>query len=132
VLALLADAGLPVDGVAELGELLVAVDATGAAVACAGLEVYGSAGLLRSVAVAAPLRGRGLGILLSTRMLERAAARGVRRVYLLTETAAQFFPRLGFVSIDREKVQGPVRTSVEFTRLCPASAAVMVVDLPVS
>ncbi len=127
---LIGDADLPTDGVAELDELQVAVDAAREVIACAGLEVYGSAGLLRSVAVAGSQRGKGIGAVLVGRMTERAAELGLRRIYLLTETAAPFFARLGFTPVDRDAVDEAVQASEEFSRLCPATAAVMVYDLP--
>jgi amino-acid N-acetyltransferase len=63
-------------------------------------------------------------------MTERAAELGLRRIYLLTETAAPFFARLGFTPVDRDAVDEAVQASEEFSRLCPATAAVMVYDLP--
>ncbi len=54
---------------------------------------------------------------------------GVRTVYLLTETAAQFFLRLGFRPITRADVDSAVLRSTEFTTAYPASALVMVKPL---
>ncbi len=62
-------------------------------------------------------------------MLAAAANRGVQQVYLLTETAADFFPRFGFQPIARSAVDPAVQTSIEFTSACPASAVAMVVML---
>ena len=44
---------------------------------------------------------------------------------LLTTTAEGWFPRLGFVRVDRARVPAAVQLSVEFTAACPASAVVM-------
>jgi len=55
-----------------------------------------------------------------------ARQRGVRRIYLLTETADRFFPRFGFRRIVRDQVEPAVRQSVEFRSVCPESAVVMV------
>lgn len=129
VLALLAASSLPGDGVADhLDDFLVA-EADGAVVGVAGLERYGDAALLRSVAVSAGARGAGLGGLLTKRVLESAAVAGVRAVYLLTTTAEDYFPRHGFRRIDRASVPAPVRGSVEFREACPSTATVMVLDL---
>ena len=95
---------------------------------CAALEVHGDAALLRSVAVAPDRRGEGLGQDLTRAALTLASARGLRRIYLLTETAEGFFPRFGFRRIARDEVPGPVRESVEFRKACPESAAVMVLE----
>ncbi len=126
VLALLDRSGLPRDGLAEhLGTTLAARE-NGAIVGCAAVEVYGSAALLRSVAVEVTRRGEGLGERLTEAALGLARERGVQEVFLLTETAAGFFPRFGFRSIERNAVPAIVQASVEFTSACPASAMVMV------
>jgi amino-acid N-acetyltransferase len=44
---------------------------------------------------------------------------------LLTTTAAEWFPRFGFVRTTREAVPMAVTASVEFQGVCPASAVVM-------
>lgn len=129
ILALLAQSGLPQDGMLEHVEMaLIARDAD-AVVGSAALEIYGSAALLRSVAVAAPLRGQGLGQQLTVAALNLARERGVTWVYLLTETAANFFPRFGFQPITRAEVDPAVQRSVEFTSACPDSALAMVLEL---
>ena len=96
---------------------------------CAVLEPYGTAGLLRSVAVAQSQRGLGVGIRLTEAAVALAQAQGIKALYLLTETAAGFFPRFGFRPVTRDEVAPAVRQSIEFTRACPASALAMVKDL---
>ena len=96
---------------------------------CAVLESYGAAGLLRSVAVAQSQRGLGVGIRLTEAAVALAQAQGIKALYLLTETAAGFFPRFGFRPVTRDEVAPAVRQSIEFTRACPASALAMVKDL---
>ncbi len=129
VLALLENSGLPKDGLAEhLATTLVARD-DGRIVGSAALELYAAAALLRSVAVDARLRGQGLGQRLARAALDLARQRGVTSVYLLTETAAGFFPRFGFHAIDRSAAPQPVQQSVEFASACPSSALAMRVIL---
>src|SRR5258708_145079 len=96
---------------------------------CAVLEHYDTVGLLRSVAVAQSQRGLGLGIRLTEAAEALARARGIKALYLLTETAAGFFPRFGFRPVSRNEVALAVRQSIEFTRACPATALAMVKDL---
>src|SRR5574341_1550725 len=125
LLELLSTCGLPPDGLREhLGTLLVTHD-KGRIIGSAALELYETAALLRSVAVAAPYRGQGLGHRLTEAALDLARARGMRDVYLLTETAHQFFPRFGFGPVGRDEVPESVKGSVEFTTACPKSAAAM-------
>jgi len=126
IFELLERSALPRDGLdAHVATTLVARDANGL-VGTAALELYGTAALLRSVAVAAEQRGRGLGAALTATALDLARHRGVRTVYLLTETAAGFFPRFGFRPIPRPAVDPAVLGSAEFTTACPASALVMI------
>jgi amino-acid N-acetyltransferase len=88
-----------------------------------GVETYGTAGLLRSVVVEEEARGEGVGRALCEGLAERAAAAGVRRLYLLTTTARDFFPTLGYEEVDREDVPAPIRETRQFSELCPSSAA---------
>lgn len=129
MLRLLASHRLPEAGLAEhLGTAVVARMGD-AIVGCAAIEPYDGAGLLRSVAVAEQLRGTGLGMRLTEAAIALARARRIEALYLLTETAAGFFPRFGFRPISRDEVAPAVRRSIEFTRACPASALAMRKDL---
>jgi amino-acid N-acetyltransferase len=126
---LLQNSGLPLDGLEDhLPATIVARDAT-SILGCAALELYGTDALLRSVAVAAEHRGRGLGEALTAAAIAMAHQRGVRAIYLLTETAERFFPRFGFEETTRDAVPARVKQSVEFTTACPASATAMVLPL---
>jgi amino-acid N-acetyltransferase len=129
LLALLSENGLPAAGFeAHLSTALVA-RANEHLAGCAALEIYGRAALLRSVAVARGYRGLGLGQQLTRAALQLARAKGVSQVYLLTETAAGFFPKFGFNPVSRAEVLPAVKESVEFTLACPQSALVMALNL---
>jgi amino-acid N-acetyltransferase len=129
ILALLERSRLPPHGLADhVASTFVARD-RGRIVGGAAVELYGRVGLLRSVAVDEGLRGRGLGIRLTAAALDLARARGLRTVYLLTETAGGFFPRFGFRPVSRGDVDPAALQSVEFTTACPANALVMALDL---
>ena len=125
VLALLRTNVLPLDDVAEhVGTMLVARRGDDVA-GVAALELYEDKALLRSVAVDPGLHGQGIGHLLTAAALQMATDCAVTDVFLLTTTAERFFPRFGFEAIARDEVPSAVRTSVEFTAACPASAIVM-------
>ncbi|HEX9729279.1 MAG TPA: arsenic resistance N-acetyltransferase ArsN2 [Gemmatimonadales bacterium] len=122
---LLTASALPSAGLdAHLAATVVA-RVEGTVVGCAALELHGSDALLRSVVVAASRRGTGLGRRLTEAALALGGARGVKRYYLLTETAERFFPRFGFHPIPRADVPDSVKTSVEFRGACPETAIVM-------
>jgi amino-acid N-acetyltransferase len=126
ILALLRQVGLTTMGLEDRpASGWVARDALGRLAGCALLETYGRAALLRSVAVRPDRQGCGIGRALVTAALAHSTALGIEGLYLLTETAEDFFAAHGFVPVDRPSVPEEVRASTEFTTACPASAAVM-------
>jgi amino-acid N-acetyltransferase len=125
VCALLEEHGLPVAGLREHFDHAIVARLDGEVVGSAELEVHSDGALLRSVAVAPRLTGRGVGHNLVEAILKRAADERIAAVYLLTQTAADFFPRFAFQRISRAEVPPGVRTSIEFTSACPSSAVVM-------
>ena len=129
IAALLVAAGLPLDGVHDALSRFVVAEHGGTIVGVAGIEACGVTGehaLLRSVAVAAAWRSRGLGRALVTRAVAEAEARGVNALYLLTTTAEHYFPAFGFTRTPREEVPPDIRATAEFRVACPDSATVMV------
>ena len=70
-------------------------------------------------------RGTGVGRALVEALEARCRAQGVRELVLLTETAAEWFPRFGYVRVERSNVPAAVQQSVEFRSACPASAVAM-------
>ena len=129
VLDLLERSTLPRAGIEEHLDTTIVAKEGERVVGCAAVEVYGTAGLLRSVAVEVSLRGLGMGQQLTHAALDLARGRGVRTAYLLTETAGEYFPRFGFRRIERAQVDPAVLQSVEFKSACPASALVMQAEL---
>ena len=132
IVSLLKAAALPVAGIERHVETaLVARDAR-QLLGCAAVEVYGQAGLLRSVAVDPEHRGEGWGERLTTAALELARKRGVRDIYLLTTTASHFFPRFGFTAIPRSELDPALAQSEELRGACPASALAMHASLSIA
>ncbi|MDH3290736.1 MAG: arsenic resistance N-acetyltransferase ArsN2 [Gemmatimonadota bacterium] len=126
---LLRQVRLPIEGIDRLAGLVLVAHAGGRVVGSAALELYHASGLLRSVAVDPSFQGRGIGARLTEATLSLARDRRIRHIYLLTETASEFFPRFGFRVIGRGDVDPAVQQSEEFARLCPDSAVAMVLDL---
>ena len=123
--ALLRANELPLAGVREALPGFVVAEAAGTIVGVAGLEVHEGHALLRSVAVAAEWRSRGLGRVLVERMIAEAIARGLESIHLITMTAERYFPSFGFTPVSRDAVPARLLEAEEFTSLCPASATVM-------
>lgn len=125
VTELLREAGLSREGIATCADTCLVVRHGKMIVGAAALEIYGPAGLLRSVVVAPFLRGRGVGLRLTTAALELARHHRVRTVYLLTRGATGFFARIGFTPVLRSDVVQAVRQSAEFSATEPDDAVVM-------
>jgi amino-acid N-acetyltransferase len=123
--ALLTAARLPLEGVAEAFATGVVARDGGMILGAAAVEPYGQAGLLRSVVVAEARRGTGLGRQLVLAAEGLARDEGVEELYLLTETASDWFPRLGYEVVDREEARAAVGESVEFTMVCATTGVPM-------
>ncbi len=90
-----------------------------------GLEFYGDKALLRSLAVSQSMRSQSLGKQIVEDLLQQVKEKGIKEVYLLTLTAYYFFLKLGFTEINRTEVPEEIKSSTEFSQVCPASARVM-------
>ncbi|QQQ00824.1 arsenic resistance N-acetyltransferase ArsN2 [Lysobacter enzymogenes] len=121
--ALLAASSLPVEDIAvDTIDFLVA-ELDGALLGVVAVQACGDIGLLRSLTVDANGRGRGLGQALVERAEAHARARGLLRLVLLTETAAAFFSRRGYVPAERGDMPAQIQSTAQFRSLCPATAS---------
>jgi len=131
--------GGDLDGIKRLlvGSLLPSRDAGGAhqrfivalengrLIGCAGLQVAGQDGLVRSMAVHWTRRNAGLGSRLHQRLLFEAVLAGVRTLYVVTTTAEDFFAGHGFRRIAAQSVPPDLQASEEFTTFVPGGSTVM-------
>lgn len=129
VQGLLRQVGLPTEGVAGHFRHFSVAEFNGKIVGCVGLEPYGRAVLLRSLAVTREFQNRGLGSRLAEHSLHQAANLGLNDVFLLTTTAEGFFRRFGFTKIARENAPEQIRQSVEFRLNCCETAVCMQLHL---
>ena len=90
-----------------------------------GLELFGGIALLRSLAVAQAVRGRGCGKALVAAAEQYAQERGVHDLYLLTTTAEDYFTRNGYVRIQRDAAPLAIQGTKQYSQLCPDSATLM-------
>ncbi len=97
----------------------------GQVVGAVGLQNAAGAGLLRSLVVLPSLhrQGRGAALVLAAEQL--AARRGIDDMYLLTTTVPGFFALLDYLRVERASAPPAVQQTVQFARLCPASAVCM-------
>ena len=124
-LDLLRRSQLPTQGVVEHFGNYVVVRDEGHLVGLAGIEIYGSDGLLRSVVVDEHYRGEGAGRALVDGALAMAKRMALRQVYLLTTGARGYFERQGFAACARDQAPPSIQGSWEFREGCPSSSALM-------
>ena len=104
-------------------------DSEGNTIGTGGLELYGTSGLLRSVAVSEPKRGHRLGNQIVDDVLHHARDLGLQSVFLLTETAHNFFLKKGFADFPRDAAPDELKRSSEFSQICPSTAKCMIYRL---
>jgi amino-acid N-acetyltransferase len=129
VLIALETAKLPIAGVKDHIQNFVLEYEDATLLGCAGLEVHGQAGLLRSVVVNPSKRSNGIGSRLVNAVLENARTHGLQSVFLLTETAITYFPRFGFKHVTRAEIPESLNASKELRGACPDTAVVMMLEL---
>lgn len=94
-----------------------------------GLEKFDDVALLRSMVVKEKFRGQGYGRKICTQILKIAQKYNIKEVFLLTCTAKDFFEHLGFKKINRDNAPETIKSTIEFSSLCPASAICMKINL---
>jgi UDP-N-acetylmuramate: L-alanyl-gamma-D-glutamyl-meso-diaminopimelate ligase len=113
----------------HLGDLLTLRDPSRQVVGCVALELYDESGLLRALATSPDRRGEGLGWMLAEAALARARSRGCHRVYLVTESASDFFAeKFEFKKVRKELVDATVLESSQFSSPIE-NATTMVLEL---
>ena len=121
---------LPYQDIQLDGNILISYhDGDGKMIGSGGLEFYNSYALLRSVAVDEKQRGKSFGKYIVGDLLDRARGNSMKSVFLLTETAHDFFLQRGFVDTSRDRVPVEIKESSEFKSVCPVSATCMVYHL---
>jgi amino-acid N-acetyltransferase len=126
VIQLLSAANLPTKDITEplLRNFWVYV-AQDKMIGVVGLELLDGVALLRSLAVDSAHRNRGMGTELARYAEQMAAEQNVRELYLLTNSAQEFFESRGYKRISRQSAPPEVRGTREFSELCPASSLLM-------
>lgn len=127
--SLLRSSNLPADDLNFKKDLLIGYFEGNVLVGTGGLEIYDGVALLRSLSVKLGIRGRSVGTTITEYLLDEARNRNVKGVYLLTEKAHGFFLKKGFKDVSRDEVPESLKTSSEFSRICPTTAAVMYLEL---
>jgi amino-acid N-acetyltransferase len=123
--SLLGPVHLPVEDLPPTLNTLLVAEKGGEVVGSVGLQLYGDCAPRRALAVHPQQQGTGPGKALYAAAADLAQRHGIRELYLNTTTAAPFFEKRGFQTVDRADVPAPIRGTTQFSRTCPASATVM-------
>ena len=131
IIELLTDANLQIEDLTtdKLKNFLVARGKDGSVIGTVGVESYQDVGLLRSLVVHPGYRGRGVGKELTKELESFARQMGIKVLFLLTMTAVDFFPKLGYRVTQRSDVPYQVTETYEFKSACPVSAVCLYKDL---
>lgn len=129
IVTLLSSEKLPAgDLPATLENFLVTVQ-DDALVGAIGIEIYGKYGLLRSLVVKPAFRNQNIAGKLIAQIETLASSKGLEAIFLLTETAPDYFSRKGYKKIARGEVPVEVLRSSEFSHACPQSAIALKKDI---
>lgn len=94
-------------------------------IGCIGVELHGSFALLRSLAVNLNNREKGIGKQLVEYVEIFCERKNVKEVFLLTETANQYFEKRGYRQQKREYAPSGIKSTTQFSELCPSSSMFM-------
>ena len=120
-LSALTDSDLPVDDLTDAGQFFFVSEAG----AYGGFALLGSHALLRSIVTPPSLRGTGDGRRVVEALCQEAVERGASTAWLLTTGAADFFSSCGFEQASRDMAPLAIRTTKQFSGICPGSASLM-------
>lgn len=123
------EAGLPHQDLNYQNQVLISYYDGNKLVGTGGLEVVNQYALLRSLSVKENNRGQNVGKEITTDLLKNAQNSNLEAVFLLTETAKPFFEKHGFEIVDRTTAPTEIKSTTEFSSVCPVSAALMVKNL---
>ncbi len=122
---LLNSSKLPSDDCEEQIENFIVIEENNKLIGIGGLEIYDTVGLIRSIVVESKYRGSGIGKKIYRLIEAKAYTSGIKSLYLLTETATEYFENLGFKIKDRSEVPRSIMETKQFKEICPSSAMVM-------
>ena len=125
----LENAGLPHSDLNYTNQSLILFFNSSTFVGTGGLEAIDNVGLLRSISIAPAHRNKNFGKQIVREILKNAQSKNMSRIYLLTETARDYFKKLGFTEIEREEVAPEIKSTSEFMSVCPTSATCMMMRL---
>ena len=125
---LLKQNNLPTEDITPGTQLFVVEDGN-EVIATVAVEYDYDDALLRSLSVSEIKRGRGVGSELVPFIEDYVRRQGVRNMFLLTTTAADFFAKRGYKVIDRSNVPEFIQKTKEYSVICASSSTLMKKEL---
>lgn len=122
---LLERSALPISDINPDTSIFLGVFIKNNLVGCVGLELFGSIGLLRSLAVLESNRANGMGFKLTNAIIDEAKKRSLSSIYLLTTDAEKFFEKVGFSKIVKRNAPKEIKVTKQYSEICSDSAVVM-------
>jgi amino-acid N-acetyltransferase len=127
-IALLKKNNLPTEDL-DPGKQLFVVEDGNEVIATVAVEYDFNDALLRSLSVSEEKRNTGVGAELVSFIEDYVHKQGVQNIYLLTTTAADFFLKRGYRTIDRGSVPKFIQNTKEYSVLCASSSTLMKKEL---
>ncbi len=117
---------LPASDITDIPvDFIIATDANNQVIGSIAVERFERDGLLRSFAVDEAYRDQKIGSSLFDRLIAYSLRSGITNLHLLTSTAEKYFAAKGFVVLNREEAPASIKSTTEFSQLCPSSSAYM-------
>jgi amino-acid N-acetyltransferase len=126
---LLNHSNLPSNDIEKYIENFIIIEINNKIIGIGGLETYNQFGLIRSIVVKPECRNNGVAKNIYGLIEKKASDSGIKTLYLLTETAIDYFKKLGFKIQSRSNVPKSIMRTKQFRELCPSSAVVMFRDI---
>lgn len=128
VVELLMASDLPtVNVIEQMDNFLIAKDQE--IIGALGVLYKDKSALLRSFVVAPKRRKKGIGLSLVNGMLHKIKKQGMTEVFLLTETAADYFIKVGFTEIKRAEIPETLLKESGLDRACPCSSRCFILKI---
>jgi amino-acid N-acetyltransferase len=112
--SILKEVKLPLNGIEDHLYNFLKLKVDGNIIGTIGFEVYGQQALLRSFAIKPGYQGNGYGQILYKSLISRAKELNVVEIYLLTDSASEFFAKNGFIIFKREDAPEVIKNTHEF------------------
>jgi amino-acid N-acetyltransferase len=113
------------EGVAQFFPYYLILKSNQTILGVCGLEPYDNVGLIRSLAIQPKMQNKGLGSILLEAMIDKARTLLIDDLYLLTNTAEEFYLKHGFSPISRDLAPKIIQETGEFSHMCPVSSKLM-------